>query len=122
GGELSMTTVVLGDVRHAVLRSSAKPGDELWLLGEVGLSALGLRALQRGLIRSKASAVRKAIQAWRRPRALIAEGQRLVGRAHAAIDVSDGLANEAIQLARASQVQVLLHEQALTRALSASLC
>jgi thiamine-monophosphate kinase len=85
----------------------------------VGLSALGLRALQRGLWRH--GSLRVAIEHWRRPKALLAEGQKLVGRAHAAIDVSDGLAGDAAHLARASAVRVVFDAVRLEAALAKEL-
>ena len=48
------------------------------------------------------------VQAWRRPIARIADGRCLAGVAHAAIDLSDGLAHDAWQLAQASGVRLVL--------------
>jgi thiamine-monophosphate kinase len=50
---------------------------------------------------------------WRRPRARILEGKAIVGVAHAAIDVSDGLAHDAWQLAEASKVGIVLDARAV---------
>lgn len=117
--ELSITTTVLGVAERPLLRSGARVGDELWLWGEVGLAALGLRALQRGLERR--AALRAGVEHWRRPKALLAEGQKLVGRARAAIDVSDGLAGDAAHLARASGVRVVFDAERLLAALAKEL-
>src|SRR5689334_15269297 len=35
GGELGVTTTVLGRAREPILRSGARAGDEMWLLGDV---------------------------------------------------------------------------------------
>jgi len=59
GAELSITTTVLGRARRPLLRSGALPGDELWLCGEVGLAAAGLRLLQR---RSKTKRTRLGVR------------------------------------------------------------
>jgi thiamine-monophosphate kinase len=117
--ELAITTTLLGVAERPLLRSGARAGDELWLWGEVGLSALGLRALQRGL--SRRVSLRVGIEHWRRPKALLAEGQKLIGRAHAAIDVSDGLAGDAAHLARASSVRVVFNATRLEAALAKEL-
>lgn len=111
GPLLSVTTTVLGLVERPLLRSGARPGDELWLLGDVGLARAGLLLHQQRLavprmLRGVAAAARKA---WARPLALIADGRLLRGRARAVIDVSDGLAGDAAQLARASRVKAVIN-------------
>ena len=45
GTELSLTTTVLGRAGMPLARSGARPGDQLWLLGGVGLVAAGLACL-----------------------------------------------------------------------------
>lgn len=120
GSELSVTTTVLGRVRRPLLRSGARVGDELWLCGELGLAAAGLRLLQRG-VRRGTGARAKALAAFRKPRAQHRLGPALVGRAHAAIDVSDGLAGDAAHLASASGVRIVIDLAALTGALSPAL-
>jgi thiamine-monophosphate kinase len=102
-------------VKRAITRHGALPGDELWLLGDVGVAALGLHALTTGA--GATAALRSCIEAWRRPRARIAEGLALVGRARAALDVSDGLSGDASHLAEASGVRLVLDEALLRRAL-----
>lgn len=121
GSELSVTTSVIGEAKRPLLRSGAEPGDELWLLGEVGLAAAGLAWLERGGAARAAKDVRRCVDAWRRPRALVAEGLELARRAHAAIDVSDGLAGDAATLARTSGVRVVLEAEALRAALAPEL-
>jgi thiamine-monophosphate kinase len=116
---LSITTTLLGRVGKPLLRSGAREGDELWLWGEVGLAAAGLRALERGV--EKRKALQACVERWRRPQALLAQGRKLVGRAHAAIDVSDGLSGDAAHLARASRVRVVIDAAQLEAALSQEL-
>jgi len=106
GAELSITTTVLGTVKRPLLRSGARVGDELWLCGKLGLAAAGLRLLQRGG-RAEDAAARSALRAFRRPRAELAAGLLLASRAHAAIDISDGLAGDAAHLAEASRVRLV---------------
>ena len=72
GVELSITTSMLGEAARPVLRSGAKPGDTVAVAGKLGLAAAGLEALQRGVT---AQASQPAIDAWKRPRALIAGGR-----------------------------------------------
>ena len=118
--ELSVTTTVLGSVEKPLMRSGAKLGDELWLLGRVGMARAGLQALQAKK-RRRSPALAACIDAFARPCALIAEGRKLVGRAHSAIDVSDGLAGDAGHIARASRVGLVISAKALRLALSAEL-
>ncbi|HEX3597063.1 MAG TPA: thiamine-phosphate kinase [Polyangiaceae bacterium] len=112
GRELSVTTTVLGSASRPLTRAGARAGDDVWLVGDVGLAGAGLLWLQRRGGRRVARATRRALDvcsaAWRRPAALVPAGARLVGRARAAIDVSDGLATDAGHLAKQSGVCVVL--------------
>ncbi len=111
GATLSIATTLLGTCDRAVTRGGARPGDALWMAGQIGLAAAGLRALQAG--RGSEPTFGDAVAAWRRPRALIAEGSAMGTVAHAAVDVSDGLARDAGHVARASGAQLVLDEVAL---------
>lgn len=125
GGELSVTTAVLGRARKPLLRSGAVPGDDLWLVGNVGLARAGLLFLSRKRSPRRAAQAKRAVAAcvgaWRNPRARIGEALALAGAAHAAIDVSDGLSTDAAHLAEESRVRVVIEEQALRAALPRSL-
>lgn len=118
-----ITTTVLGTVRQPLVRVGAMAGDELWLVGSVGMAAAGLRLLQRGFASEAhpSKSILDCIQAWRRPSARLADGRRLRGRAHAAMDVSDGLCADLPKLAAASGVRIVIEQEALTRCLKRSL-
>jgi thiamine-monophosphate kinase len=121
GSELSITTTLVGQVKRAILRSGARVGDELWLCGELGLAAAGLRLLQEGTRRSTSRAARRALEAFRRPQARLRAGLELARGAHAAIDISDGLTGDALHLAQASGVSVSIDLTALAATLSPDL-
>jgi thiamine-monophosphate kinase len=90
-GPLTLTLTILGTVPsgEALVRSGAKPGDEVWVSGTLGDAALGLRVL-RGLAVTEDEAL-ALIDRYRTPRPRLALGRALRGLATAAIDVSDGL-------------------------------
>jgi len=121
GAELSITTTVIGSVKRALLRSAARAGDELWLCGELGWAAAGLRLLQAGEQRATSAAARRALRAFRRPQAQLAAGLELARGAHAAIDISDGLAGDAQHVAQASGVELSIDLASLTATLSPAL-
>lgn len=107
GAELSITTSVLGEAPRPVLRSGARPGDIVAIAGRLGLAAAGLEALGRGTPPGSAG-MTTAIETWRHPRALIAEGLAAGSTASAGIDLSDGLALDATRLAAESGVSIVL--------------
>jgi thiamine-monophosphate kinase len=111
GPVVSIATTLLGRCEAPVQRRGARPGDGLWLAGRVGLAAAGFRALESGAGADVRLA--GAVEAWQRPRALVASGLAMAGLAHAAIDVSDGLARDAGHVALASRVAMVLEESAL---------
>jgi thiamine-monophosphate kinase len=111
GHGLSIATTLLGTCASPVRRSGARAGDGLWIAGRVGLAAAGWRALDRGLPAS--GHLVAAVDAWRRPRALVAEGRAMAAVANAAIDVSDGLARDAGHVAEASGVRLVLDASAI---------
>jgi thiamine-monophosphate kinase len=101
GGELSLTTTVIGECDGPVLtRRGAREGDALFIAGELGGAALGLRALIAG----EGELVPQAVRCWRRPLARIDESRAIASKASAAIDVSDGLLQDLEHLADASGV------------------
>lgn len=117
GSELSVVTTVFGRVGRASLkRSGARPGHSVWLVGELGLSRAGLELLERSPRRLRDSASKLAYEHFARPKAQIKRGIGLLGRAASAIDVSDGLAKDAAEVARQSGVHIELCEAELVEA------
>jgi thiamine-monophosphate kinase len=113
-----VTIQVIGEVEadKALLRSSARPGDVVFITGYLGCSAAGLDYLNREtplkLNASQQEAVEHLIEKHRRPLPQILAGRALLksGGCHALNDISDGLASEAWEIAEASDVGILFHE------------
>lgn len=108
GDVLSITTTVLGHAEAPLTRGGAQPGHTVFVAGDLGAAAAGLRAHQ--LQDTRFARVRSA---WARPTARIAEGIAAARFASAAIDLSDGLLQDAGHLAAGSGVRLALSRAAL---------
>ena len=91
-GPLTLSLTALGEVPKgaALLRSTARPGDDIWVSGTLGDGALGLKVLLRELSADE-PARGQLIERYRLPQPRVALGQALRGLASAALDISDGL-------------------------------
>lgn len=91
-GPLNLSVTILGEVPagQALRRDAARAGDDIWVSGELGGAALGLRHLlgKVALAGDEAAACLARLHA---PEPRVGLGLVLAGVAHAAIDVSDGL-------------------------------
>lgn len=85
-GALAICITILGEVPagSALLRSGARPGDDVWVSGELGGAALAL--VHPGIA--------EAAQRLDEPEPRVALGEKLRGLATSAIDVSDGFAQD----------------------------
>jgi thiamine-monophosphate kinase len=116
GPALTLAVTALGEAERPVLRSGARPGDRLAVTGPLGAAAAGLVLLQSGDPAARAVLDRfpGLAAAHRRPRPALAMGLALArAGATAMIDVSDGLAGDAVHLAESSGVGVEVHDAAV---------
>ncbi|HET7622415.1 MAG TPA: thiamine-phosphate kinase [Gemmatimonadaceae bacterium] len=107
--ELAMAVTVLGHAATPLTRAGAREGDTLYVTGVLGGPRSAIEALLRGENPSSLARTR-----FEHPVARIAEARWLAAHgAHAAIDISDGLAGDAAHLAAASDVSIDLRLDAL---------
>jgi thiamine-monophosphate kinase len=94
-GPLNLCITVLGQVPvgQALLRSGARPGDELWVSGTLGDARLALEVF-RGQVQLDAAGFEQARRAMELPQPRVALGLALRGLASSAIDLSDGLVGD----------------------------
>ena len=104
-GPLILDVTVVGCTDWPVLRSGARPGDEVWVTGTLGAAAAAVRAWEGG--QPPGPELREAFV---HPTPRIAEARCLAEREvpHALIDISDGLGGDAGHLAAASDVRIVL--------------
>ncbi|SFJ73102.1 thiamine-phosphate kinase [Thermoflavimicrobium dichotomicum] len=110
---LTLTLTLLGEVGRgeALLRSSAKPGDVVFVTGTVGDAAAGLHLLLHHP--DQRFNYPALVQAHCRPNPQLHIGKWLVSTRFrpACDDISDGLAQEAWEIAEASQVCIVLDRE-----------
>jgi len=106
-GPLTLSLTAIGRVAagQGLARSGALVGDDIWVSGTIGDGSLGLRAA-RGELDGRLGGEDVVFLAdrYRLPRPRVTLGPRLIGLAHASMDVSDGLSQDLGHLCRASGV------------------
>ena len=104
GQALALSLTVLGSAARPLTRSGARPGDVVWLTGRLGGPARALAAWLHGGRPTDKDRARFA-----RPMPRVVQGLAAVhAGATAAVDVSDGLVQDAGHLAAASGVRLEL--------------
>lgn len=91
-----------------VTRAGARPGDEVWVTGELGAAAAAVAIWEGG--GTPSAALRRA---FAHPSPRVVEALWLLERVplHALIDLSDGLAGDAAHIAAASEVTLVLERR-----------
>ncbi|MEP7138197.1 MAG: thiamine-phosphate kinase [Caldimonas sp.] len=115
-GPLAIAITVLGEVPSgsALLRSGARPGDDLYVSGTLGDARLALEVL-RGNVGLDEASFRSVRHAMEMPTARIALGVALRGLATSAIDVSDGLVGDLAHVLGRSGVGAVVEIDAVPR-------
>ncbi|MBT0570589.1 thiamine-phosphate kinase [Curvibacter sp. CHRR-16] len=122
-GPLNICITVMGQVPpgQALLRHQAQVGDDIYASGHVGDAALALRALQGRLPAALPNdLLAHARHRLEQPTPRVALGQALRGLAHAAADISDGLAGDLGHILQRSGVGATLHLQDAMQLIAAS--
>jgi len=114
-GGIQADIVVVGSVPKgkAVLRSGAKPGERIYVTGELGGSAAALARLSKSKL--VGAGYLRNFSGYSLPRARVAVGQRLRqrGMASAMIDLSDGLSTDLEHICQESRVGAEIEAQAI---------
>jgi thiamine-monophosphate kinase len=109
-GPLTIDVVALGRVPRPLLRSGARPGDELWVTGRLGAAGAAVAAWERA--GTPAGPLRRAF-AHPVPRVREALWLAETGAVHALVDLSDGLAGDAGHIAAASGCRMVVSAPAV---------
>ena len=114
-GPLMADVTAIGTARRrrVLSREGARPGDEIWVSGEIGAAAAGLQSLSAGGRAGEPMAACEAAFLEPQPRVRLGT---LLGRnraASACVDLSDGLADGLHQLAGASGVGLVVDGAAI---------
>jgi thiamine-monophosphate kinase len=106
-GPLAICVTILGEVPTglALFRAGARPGDDIWVSGQLGGAAL---ALSQPEIASVAARLDE-------PEPRVELGERLRGLASAAIDVSDGFAQDLGHILERSGAGAMVEYELLPR-------
>ena len=115
-GPLNLCITVFGEVpqRQALLRSGARPGDDLYVSGTLGDARLALEVF-RGTVALDGAAFERVRVAMELPQPRVALGLALRGVASSAIDLSDGLLGDLAHVLQRSGVGAELQVDAVPR-------
>jgi thiamine-monophosphate kinase len=112
GGTLALDVAALGLVERPLLRSGARPGDELWVTGRLGAAAGAVGAWKAG-----APVPEEWYDRFWRPEPRLVEARWLAERdVSTGIDLSDGLLADAGHISAASGVGLEIDWQAVPAA------
>jgi thiamine-monophosphate kinase len=106
---LSVTAIGIVPQGKALRRGGARIGDKVFVSGTIGDGALGLKVLRGSLLDLDVAQRDALAKRYHLPQPRLKLGASLIGGAHAAMDVSDGLVADAGHIAEASRCGVVIH-------------
>ena len=113
-GPLTICITIFGDVPpgQALRRDSAQPGDDIWVSGSLGDARTALAGYRKEIALTDADIAAAGVR-MHAPTPRVALGINLRGIAHAAIDISDGLAGDIAHILARSSLGATLEVDAL---------
>ncbi|ASB90879.1 thiamine-phosphate kinase [Bacillus sonorensis] len=115
-GQMVITVTVIGEVEkgRACLRSHARPGDVVFVTGELGSSAAGLSLLLGDRFTNDEGLVQHFMKRHKRPEPRVKAGLICSRYQRVALnDISDGLASELNEIAEASRVSIDIYQDSI---------
>ena len=112
--ELNLGMTIGGDAKRYIDRRSGKDGDTLYVTGNLGLALAGYNHL-KGIHKLNGDLEILAFEKFLQPQARLEWAKKIwkMDGVHAMIDISDGLLNDSINLANASNLELHIHLEQL---------
>ena len=109
-GPLTINIVCIGSIKKNKLirRNSAKPGDDLYVTGEIGSAKIGLEIIKNNIV-AKGNKKNYFIKKYRFPDPKNLLGPKLINLASSSIDISDGLISDLNHICLASNVRAQIN-------------